>query len=171
VEALQAHTIPFSGLKDGTHDFDFVLGPDFLAATGVEDFLGGELQAHVTLEKSAHLLVTNIHVDGHIDMLCDHCNARMQQPVKGDQRQIFKLTAETETDDDELVSIDPKANDINLTHYLFECVSLHLPIRHVHPQGQCDPDVESALEKVLVHHSPESDPRWAVLQDLKNKQN
>ena len=23
VEALTAHTIPFSGLKDGTHDFDF----------------------------------------------------------------------------------------------------------------------------------------------------
>lgn len=171
VEALTAHTIPFSGLKDGTHDFDFVLGDDFLRSTGVEEFLGGEMKAHVTLEKSEHLLVTNIHVDGHIDMLCDHCNAPMQQPVKGDQRQIFKLTGEEETDDDELVSIDPQAHEINLTHYLFECISLHLPIRHVHPDGQCDPEVEGALEKVQVHHAPEADPRWAVLQDLKNKQN
>ncbi|MEO8732996.1 MAG: YceD family protein [Flavobacteriales bacterium] len=171
MEALAAHTIPFSGLKDGTHDFDFVLGDDFLGNAGVEEFLGGELKAHVTLEKSEHLLVTLIDVDGHIDMLCDHCNAPMQQPVKGEQRQIFKLTGEDETDDDELVSIDPHAHEINLTHYLFECISLHLPIRHVHPPDQCDPEVEGALEKVQVHRSPEADPRWAVLQDLKNKQN
>ena len=168
VEALAAHTIPFSGLKDGTHDFDFVLGDDFLRNTGVEEFLGGELKAHVTLEKSEHLLVTLIDVDGHIDMLCDHCNAPMQQPVKGEQRQIFKLTGEDETDDDELVSIDPHANEINLTHYIFECISLHLPIRHVHPPGECDPEVEGALEKVQVHE-PVPDPRWAVLKDLKNK--
>ena len=47
VEALTAHTIPFSGLKDGTHDFDFVLGDEFLRSTGVEAFLGGELKAPV----------------------------------------------------------------------------------------------------------------------------
>lgn len=51
-------------------------------------------------------------------MLCDHCNAPMQQPIDGDQRQIFKLTGEDETDDGELVSIDP-STQINLTHYIF----------------------------------------------------
>lgn len=168
MDALDAHNISFSGLKDGSHEFDFVLGNTFFAATGSEEFLGGEVLAHVTLEKSTHLLVTRIHVDGHIKMLCDHCNAPMEQPVKGDQRQIFKLTEEEETDDDELVSIDPNAQEIKLTHYLFECISLHLPIRHVHPTGQCDPEVEGPLEKIQIHQ-PAPDPRWAVLKDLKNK--
>ncbi|MBK9599752.1 MAG: DUF177 domain-containing protein [Flavobacteriales bacterium] len=168
MEALSEHTILFSGLNDGTHEYDFVLGPDFFTATGVEEFLGGEAAVHVTLEKSSHLLVTLIHVDGHIDMLCDHCNTPMQQPINGDQRQIFKLTGEDETDDGELVSIDPSAHEINLTHYIFECISLHLPIRHVHPAGQCDPEVEGALEKVQIHESV-PDPRWAVLKDLKKK--
>ncbi|MEO5584019.1 MAG: DUF177 domain-containing protein [Flavobacteriales bacterium] len=168
MEALSEHTIPFSGLNDGTHEFDFVLGPEFFTATGVEEFLGGEAAVHVTLEKNSYFLVTLIHVDGYIDMLCDHCNAPMQQPIKGDQRQIFKLSEENETDDDELVSIDPKANEINLTHYIFECISLHLPIRHVHPDDECDPEVVVALEKVQVHE-PTPDPRWAVLKDLKNK--
>ena len=169
MEARPEHTIPFSGLKDGTHDFDFVLGPAFFTATGVEEFLGGEAAVHVQLEKSSHLLVTQIHVDGHIDMLCDHCNAPMQQAINGDQRQIFKLSEENETDDDELVSINPNAHEINLTHYIFECISLHLPIRHVHAPGQCDPEVEGALEKIQVHHEPVPDPRWAVLDKLKGK--
>lgn len=168
MEALPEHTIPFSGLDDGTHEFDFGLGREFFTSTGVEEFLGGEATVHVTLEKNPYLLVTLIHVDGHIDMLCDHCNAPMQQPINGDQRQIFKLTEENETDDDELVSIDPNAHEINLTHYIFECISLHLPIRHVHPVGECDPEVVGALEKVQVHE-PTPDPRWAVLKDLKNK--
>lgn len=171
MEALSEHTIAFHGLKDGQHRFDYVLGPDFLAATGVEEFLGGSIHAQVELDKSAHLLVTRIHVDGAITMLCDHCNAPMEQPVTGEQRQIFKLTGENETDDDELVSIDPAAHEINLTHYLFECISLHLPIRHVHPAGECDPEVEGALENVLVHHEAAPDPRWAALQALKPKDN
>lgn len=169
MEALSEHTIVFSGLKDGTHDFDFVLGAEFFAASGVEEFLGGQVMAHVTLDKSATLLVTNIHVDGTIDMLCDHCNAPMKQGVKGDQRQIFKLTGEDDLGDDELVGVDPNANEINVTHYLFECISLHLPIRHVHAAGQCDPEVDSALKKIQVEHEPVPDPRWQVLNDLKNK--
>ena len=171
MEALREHTIAFNGLKDGQHGFDFVLGGDFFAATGVEDFLGGKINAHVDLDKSAHLLVTRIQVDGGINMLCDHCNAPMVQPVSGEQRQIFKLSAENETDDDELVSIDPNAHEINLTHYIFECISLHLPFRHVHPAGECDPEVEGALEKVQVHQEHAPDPRWAVLQALKTKEN
>lgn len=169
MEALEQHTIVFTGLKDGVHDFDFVLGDDFFAATGVEEYLGGQVKAHVTLDKSSHLLVTNIHVDGDVNMLCDHCNGPMRQPVKGEQRQIFKLTEESETDDDELVSVDPHASTINLTHYLFECISLHLPIRHVHPPGQCDPEVDQALAKIQVEHEHEPDPRWDVLKDLQNK--
>jgi uncharacterized metal-binding protein YceD (DUF177 family) len=169
VEPQPEHTIAFQGLKDGAHAFDFVLGPSFFKATGVEDFLGGQAQVHVVMDKNSHLLVNHIHVDGYIDMLCDHCNAPMQQVIRGDQRQVFKLSAEDESDDDELVSIDPNAHEINLTHYIFECISLHLPIRHIHPAGQCDPEVEQALNKVLVHTETGPDPRWAALDKLKKK--
>lgn len=167
MEALSEHTIAFSGLKDGSHAYDFMLGADFFRASGVEDYLDGKVSVKVTLEKSMYLLVTLIHVDGYIEMLCDHCNAPMHQPVEGDQRQIFKLTEENETDEDELVSIDPNAQEINLTHYIFECISLHLPIRHVHLPEDCDPEVADALEIIQVNHEP--DPRWAVLNELKHK--
>src|SRR5690606_7173294 len=167
MEALSEHTIDFSGLKDGSHSFVFELGTAFFRASEVEEYRGGAIRAEVVLEKSSQLLVTLIHLDGHVEMLCDRCNAPMQQPIEGRQRQIFKLTTENETDEDELVSIDPGAHAINLTHYLFECISLHLPIRHVHPAGECDPEVAEVLDKIQLNHEP--DPRWAVLNDLKNK--
>lgn len=167
VETLPEHIITISGLKDGHHDFPFELGPDFFQACGREDFLGGQVHVDVQLEKNNHLVVTRLHVDGHVDMLCDRCNAPMHQPVQGDQRQIFKLTGEEESDDVELVNLDPDTTEINLSHYFYECISLHLPIRHVHPQGECDPAVMAVLEKIQVNHEP--DPRWAALDNLKKR--
>lgn len=167
MQALPEHTIVFTSLKDGSHQFHYRLGPDFFLACGDEDLLGGEAGVDVDLEKANHLLVARIHVQGLARMLCDHCNAPMDQPVEGEQRQIFKLTGAEETDEDELVSLDSGAHEINLTHYIYECLRLHLPIRHVHPPGQCDPEVTKVLDKAMVNHEP--DPRWAKLNQLKNK--
>lgn len=172
MEALSEHTIQFSGLKDGAHAFEFTLEKPFFLATGMEEYeLGGHVKAKVELDKSEHLLVANIHVDGHVTVPCDHCNAPLDQPVHGDQRQIFKLTDEQEMDDEELVALDLRAHEVNLTHYLFECISLHMPIRHVHPEGQCDPEVDAALKKIEVEHDPEPDPRWNALKALKDTPN
>jgi len=180
MEPLPDHTIQFSGLKEGQHQFTFELGDAFFAATGMEEYeLGGQVRATVTLDKSEHLLVTAIHVEGHANMPCDHCNAPLRQAVKGDQRQIFQLTGETGADDEELVGLSADAHEVNLTHYLFECISLSLPIRHVHPEGQCDPAAEAALGRVRVDQpgeqqaddEPAPDPRWDALKALKDREN
>lgn len=168
MEALSEHTITFNGLKDGQHEFHFVLGDAFFKATGVEDYLGGDVRATVRMDKSEYLLVANIAMKGAITMLCDHCNGEMAQPVEGEQRQIFKLTGEEDyTDDDELVGLDQSATEVNLTHYFFECISLNLPIRHVHPSGECDPEVDAALSKIRVEAEPPADPRWEALKALR----
>ncbi len=165
MEGMSEHSIPFTGLSDGPHEFDFALGDPFFAATGLEDYLGGLVKAHVLIDKSEHMLVTNIHVDGHVVMLCDHCNAPMKQRVKGDQRQIFKLMDEPDVEDEEeLVGLGPKAHEINLTHYFFECISLHMPFRHVHPKGKCDPEVDGAFANIRIEHEPVPDPRWEALK-------
>jgi uncharacterized metal-binding protein YceD (DUF177 family) len=47
---------------------------------------------------------------------------------------------------------------------------LALPIRHVHPAGECDPEVVKAYERLRVQYEPTPDPRWGVLDQLKNQQ-
>lgn len=169
MEALADHTIAFTGLKDGQHRFDWVLGQDFFDAAHEEEFDGGAVGVRVTLDKSATLLVANLHISGTVRTTCDHCAAPLQLPVEGDQRQIFQLHGESDVDDEELVVLDPKAHSINLTHYIYECLRLALPARHVHAPGQCDPEVEAALGKLRVEHEPVPDPRWDALNQLKQQ--
>ncbi|MBK8615255.1 MAG: DUF177 domain-containing protein [Flavobacteriales bacterium] len=169
MDAFPEHTIAFTGLKDGEHRFTYELDNAFFVATEQEDYVGGKVHVDVTMDKSQHMLVCKIHVDGTVQVHCDHCNALMDFPVKGDQRQIFTLTGdENEEGDEELVPLDAQAHEVNLTHYFFECITLHMPARRVHPQGQCDPEVDQALSQFTVEHEPEPDPRWEALKALKN---
>lgn len=168
MDAMKDHTIPFSGLRDGEHEFHFELGDGFFARTGDEDLEGGDVSADVRLVKSPTLLVTEMHIDGHVRVQCDRCATTMDQPVKGDQRQIFQLNAEEDLDSEEVVGLPPSEHSINLTHYFYECLRLALPIRHVHAPGQCDPEVEAALGRLSVEQEPVPDPRWDALKDLKN---
>lgn len=169
MEALVEHTIPFTGLSDGLHEFQFELGKPFFEAAGEEEFEGGHVQVDVTLHKSPTMLVTNIHVEGPVSVRCDRCNAPMEFPLKGEQRQIFQLHGEDQEDDDELVTLDNRAHSINLTHYIYECLRLALPARHVHEPGGCDPEVDAALGRLALEHEPVPDPRWEALNQLKNK--
>ena len=171
MEALKDYTIPFIGLKDGRHDFQFVLGRPFFEAMSDEDIMGGEAMADVVLDKTPTLLVVNIHVKGSVSVPCDHCNAPLDQVVDGHQQQIFQLHGEVtgEPDDDELTVLDAHAHSINLTHYIYECLRLALPARRVHVPGACDPEAEAALGRLAVEHEHVPDPRWDALKELKNK--
>ncbi|MBK7102910.1 MAG: DUF177 domain-containing protein [Flavobacteriales bacterium] len=170
MEAIQDHTIAFTGLKDGEHTFHFVLEQPFFDASGEEEWEGGRVDVEVTLDKSTYLLVCNLHATGPVQLRCDRCNAPLEFPLDGKQRQIFSLTGGEVSDDDELVTLSDTAHSINLTHYIYECLRLALPIRHVHAPGQCDPEVEKVLERLIVDHEPTPDPRWEVLKELKNKE-
>lgn len=169
VEALADHTIAFTGLKDGQHRFDFELDQAFFDAAHEEEFHSGQVHVAVTLDKSETLLIALLALSGTVNTTCDRCNAALDLPVKGSQRQIFQLHGDPDPDDDELVTLDAKAHSINLTHYIYECLRLALPARHVHAPGQCDPDVEAALGKLSVEHEPVPDPRWDALNKLKNQ--
>lgn len=169
MDELKEHTIPFSGLKDGTYQHRFQLGKDFFLCADTDGFQGGLVTADVTLDKQPTLLVANIHVDGTVSLSCDHCDGPLDLPVQGDQRQIFQLNAEADQGDEELIGLEAGAHSVNLTQYFYECIRFALPVRRIHPKGKCDPEVDAVLRKLAIEHEPIPDPRWEALKGLKNQ--
>ncbi len=172
MEALKEHTIAFTGLREGLHTFHYRIGREFFDVLNEDELKGGDLRVTVDLDKGTHMLVTNIHIEGTVALHCDACNAPLDLPVAGDQRQIFRLHSEEETfDDEEIVGLSDSAHDINLSHYIYECMSLAMPIRRVHPEGGCDPDVVFALDRSETDNDAPVDPRWDALRSLKEDKN
>jgi len=171
VKPHSEHTIDFAGLKDGLHTFNWTVGEAFFKEQGEQEFEHGSVEINATMDKSEALLVVNISTEGIVNVLCDHCNAPLDFPVTGKQRQIFQLNTTEDFDDEEMIGLDPSAHTIDLGHFIHECISLALPIRRVHPAGECDPEVDSALANYGPGHEEahDPDPRWDALRKLKQE--
>ena len=77
--------------------------------------------------------------------------------------------SDTETSDDENVAILPEgAFEIDLTQWLYEYVAVRIPMQHIHPEGECDPEMTRFIDEQNEEKTEdEVDPRWAALKDLK----
>ena len=78
MEPLKDHTIEFTGLKDGQHEFQFVLDQPFFDASAEEEWQGGQVTVDVTLDKSTTLLVTHLKANGTVRVHCDRCDGPLE---------------------------------------------------------------------------------------------
>jgi uncharacterized metal-binding protein YceD (DUF177 family) len=64
--------------------------------------------------------------------------------------------SETEKDpDEEVLFLHPDEHQLNLMHYLYECTSLVIPLRKVHPdlangEPGCDQEMLNKLDQYLI---------------------
>ena len=170
---LSQYTIPFSGLKEGKHLFDFSVDHRFFAGFEESEIEKGSVSIQVELEKRTTYLRLTFNVEGEVELICDRCLERYMQPIKSRNLMLVKFS-ETEIDDgDEVIYIHPGAYQVEVAKLIYEFIVLSIPIRHVHPDGPdgnslCDPEMLRKLEEYKATDLPESspiDPRW---NDLKN---
>jgi len=170
---LSQYTIPFSGLKEGKHLFDFSADHRFFAEFEESEIEKGSVSVQVELEKRTTYLRLTFILKGEVELICDRCLERYLQPIESRNLMLVKFS-ETETDDgDEVIYIHPAAYQVEVAKLIYEFIVLSIPIRHVHPEdsegiSRCDPEMLRKLEEYKATDLPENnpiDPRW---NDLKN---
>ena len=58
---------------------------------------------------------------------------------------------------------------MDLKNYLYEFITLLLPIKRIHRDGECDPEmIRSIEEHAFVEKEEDVDPRWDKLKGLTN---
>ena len=170
---LSQFTIPFSGLKEGKHLFDFSADQRFFAGFEESEIEKGSINIQVELEKRTTYLRLKFMIKGEVELICDRCLETYLQPIESSNLMLVKFS-ETETDDgDEVIYIHPGAHQVEVAKLIYEFIILSIPIRHVHPDDEdgnslCDPEMLRKLDDYRAKNLPESDPidpRW---NDLKN---
>lgn len=166
--------IQFSGLSFGVHGFKFKIGEKFFKHFENQDqefttLKGGELEINVDLEKKETMLIFEFDINGIVHVACDLCTADMTVSVNTQQRIIGKFSDEEAWHEDDIIHLSTSAYKIDLTDLFHEFIMLSLPLKNVHEDGDCDPEMTKVLEKYRITEKEESsvDPRWDKLKNLK----
>lgn len=145
---LQAYILPFTSLKDGLHQFDYEVDNHFFSCFDYSLIDAGKVEILLELDKKSTMLVGNFSISGEIETVCDRCNDPLSLPVKGKHRLVFTFGNE-DSGNESLIVLPPEAYELHLANYIYEFISLCLPLKKVHPAGKCNEE----MLKIIQQHS------------------
>jgi len=173
MNVLKDYTISFSGLKDGVHLFDFEINDKFFEAFENSRFQQSDLQLKVEMDKQETMIQIHFSIVGNMMIECDRCLELYTQDVLVDELLIVKFGAETYEEAENILVLEESAHEIKLAQYIYEFISLSLPMRLIHPEDEngepgCHPEfLENYNEQEDVEEENPMDPRWEALKKLK----
>ncbi len=173
--------IELVGLKNGQHDYTFVLDDAFLADRPEAPVQRGQLRADVQLERSENMLTLHVRIVGEVTLVCDRSLEDFTYPLDVRQSVLFKFGAVFEELDDNIFVIPRSLELLDMQPHLYDFVQLSVPIKKINPRYEADESYVQGetAEGLLVYRSQtladdadahpekEVDPRWEKLQTLK----
>jgi uncharacterized metal-binding protein YceD (DUF177 family) len=181
MKELKEFTIPFVGLKEGEHTFNFAVERSFFEHFGYEDFNSSNIQLDVLLNKKTTLLEFTLHYKGTVNVPCDITDEPYDQEVSGEYHFVVKFGHTFDDENEDLLIIPHGSHQVNIQQYVYESLVLAVPIRKVHP-GVENGTMRSEILDKLEELSPKpvednsvkksnTDPRWDKLKKLLTDKN
>ena len=180
MNTLRAYDIHIVGLDNKRYEYDFTSDSSFFAALEQELIKAGNVKTHVVLEKSETMIRLDFHIVGTVEQTCDRSLDEYDESVDTKQTMLLKFGDHNEELSDEIELIERNTATINVARYIFEFLSLSLPMKRLHPRFRDEDDQDDEQEVKLIYSSgsgdetndneangqPEVDPRWAALRKL-----
>lgn len=185
MESNDKYTVKLSDLSKDTTRYEFHLDNEFFSMVKDATIEKGDLLAVVTIKKGPESFRFDFSIKGKLVVTCDRCLDDMNQAISTEDYLTVKYGTENQEESDTVVVVSTKDDTIDLAWYMYEFIALNIPMRHVHPEGQCNQEMESrlaAMTTTTVREDNDSeseqeggedamDPRWEILRKLKNDDN
>ena len=174
MKQLKDFDIPFAGLKQGKHQFDFEIKTAFFGAFEYDDFNAADVKVSLLFDKQSSLLELTFKAKGFVNVNCDVSNESYDQEVKGKLHLLVKFGDEYNDENEEILIIPHGEHQINVGQYIYELIVLSVPLKRVHPgveDGTLSTEILEKLEEFQPkeekeHKDGETDPRWDQLKKL-----
>ena len=151
MDRLKEYKIAHRGLSEGIHTFEFVMDDNFFNCFDATKGTKGIVNARVDIVKSSLLL------------------EEMELPISGELNLYAKYGEREEGNDDDFIILAQDDDYLDLSEPLYEVYMLNYPLRVVHPEGECNEEMEHVLEELTMEEESEKiDPRWDELRKLIN---
>lgn len=168
---MGAYSVNIIGLSSKAHTFDFTIGDEFFQRYGTEILTGGDFEAKVVLDKHETFIDADFSITGKAKLVCDRCLEPFEEPIKVHRKVMFKYGDEPAELSDEIVIIARDEAQLELGQFIYEFISLEIPMKKVHPRFR-DEEESDEEGKIVYKSTPDDDntdidPRWEKLKKLK----
>lgn len=164
-------TIPFSGLKQGKHEFTYTIDNTFFDSFGYKEFNEAQIDFYAELNKMSTMLELRLKGTGTVNVDCDLTSEPYDQPITAHLELVVKFGEVFNDEDDEILIIPHGEHQINIAQYAYEMLVLAVPQKRIHPgvlDGTLKSDTLDRLKELqpreIEENSEKNDPRWDALR-------
>ncbi|HHB51632.1 MAG TPA: DUF177 domain-containing protein [Saprospiraceae bacterium] len=172
---LKDFDISFIGLKDGLHQFEYLIEKEFFDFFNYDELNDSNVIVQLNFLKKATMFELNFSFSGWVELACDITNELFHQPTKTEFELIVKFGDSYNDENEELLIIPQSEFKVNVAQYIYETIVLALPIKRIHP-GVADGTLKSEILDKLKELEPKQlknkidiediDPRWNKLKNI-----
>lgn len=165
-----------SGVELGKHYYSIDCDNTFFELAEIPDLHHGLIKLQIEMDISEKMILLDFHFKGSVELPCDRCLDPVSVDMDFSEHLVVKLVPFVEdmdeVEEDDLWIIDENTYELDLFHFVYEAISLHLPMQILHKddetgQPTCNPEILKKLEELSEREHDTIDPRWEALKNIK----
>jgi uncharacterized metal-binding protein YceD (DUF177 family) len=172
---LKDFDISFIGLKEGLHQFEYLIEKEFFDFFNYDELNNSNVKVQLSFLKKTTMFELNFSFSGWVEVACDITNELYHQPIKTESELIIKFGETFNNENEELLVIPHSEFKINIAQYIYESIVLALPLKRIHPgveDGTLKSDILDRLKELEPKELKDKidkediDPRWNKLKNI-----
>lgn len=150
-----AFNISLKGLIDDTQTFEYAIDSDFFQEIESFEIQGGMVKTHLTVKNSNGIYDFSFKFEGVVTIACDRCLCDLEHIVDTEYHLSVKRGEEFSEESDQLLIIPENQMELNVASMIYDSIVLTIPLKHNHPDGECDEDMADFLNMLIAGEDDE----------------
>ncbi len=176
MKSRRLYEIPFVGLKNGVHRFEFEIEDKFFSEGEQPDFKGCHLLVRLVLDKNPGFFLLKFEITGSVTVNCDRCGDPFEMPVWDEFDQVVKLVDDPGSvapdEAPEVSYISRMESHLDLRGWIYEFILLSIPMQRIHSNDSsgnpgCNPIVLGMLNQMQQPEKKTANPIWKGLEQFR----
>ena len=171
---LKHFDIPFAGLREGSHLFEYQIDNKFFEAFQFDDFNDANVKVDIKFVKKSTFLELTFTTIGTVNVPCDSTNEPYNQEINATSPLLVKFGTEFNNEHEEILMLPHEAYQINVAQYIYETIVLAVPTKRIHPKvldGTMKSEAFKKLKELTITvkktvDDESIDPRWDKSKSL-----
>jgi len=166
---LKEFNIPFVGLKEGKHLFEYKIDNTFFELYNYSEFEKSSIDVTLEFVKKSTLFELEFTASGTVNVPCDVSNEYFDLEITATLPLVVKFGQEYNDENEEILILPHEVYQFSVAQFIYEMIVLGIPNKRVHPKvldGTMETEVVEQLETKEEKTVETTDPRWDKLKNL-----